>query len=171
MSSQRPTPTLDDPIHQAAAFLRERIVEHQRQIAELSRTLTEQQSASVARERGLLLGLFEILDTCENLQERVEAKKSTLDKTARRLTKGFSTLFRKLSRLLEDNGIVQIDLAEQRAKMETCEVIGTRPAADAEDGTILTVVRNGYLDQRSKEVVRKAQVITVLNDSDKSGQT
>ena len=47
--------------------------------------------------------------------------------------------------------------------MDYCKVVDTQESADIANETILSVVKNGYIDKNKKKVLRKAEVITVLN--------
>ena len=49
--------------------------------------------------------------------------------------------------------------------MEYCKVVDTREAPDMVNETILSVVKNGYMNSQEKIVLRKAEVVTVLNSS------
>ena len=52
------------------------------------------------------------------------------------------------------------------ANMDTCKVVETRASGTLEDETILEIVKNGYINQdEGNKVLRKAEVITVLNES------
>jgi molecular chaperone GrpE (heat shock protein) len=144
-------------------FLRGKFIEFQLKIAELNRTLAEREESYGAREKDLYRNLLEILDAFENLDETIQAKEDRLDKTARRMAKTVRAIQRKLVRLLKANHIVQIEFQDKRARMDYCKVVETQEAADMENETILAVVRNGYIDQRQGTVLRKAEVITVLN--------
>ena len=67
------------------AFLRQKLIEFQLKIAELTHSLSEQQVGFEKKQKDLFLGLFEILDAFENLEETIEAKKDQMDKPARML--------------------------------------------------------------------------------------
>ncbi len=48
--------------------------------------------------------------------------------------------------------------------MDHCKVIDTKAIPNMENETILSVVKNGYMNKEENVVLRKAEVITVLND-------
>jgi len=144
-------------------FLREKFIGFQLKIAELTRTLHEQEASFQAREKELYLNLFEILDAFENLNETIQAKEDEFDKTTRRLAKNVHAIHRKLDRLLKANNIVRIEFPDNKARMDYCKIADTQETADMENETILSVVKNGYIDKHQDKVLRKAEVITVLN--------
>jgi len=146
------------------AFLREKFTAFQLKIAELTHALHEQEDAFQARQRALYLNLFEVLDAFENLDETIQAKEDKLDKTAQRLAKNVRAIHQKLIRLLKVNHITQIEFPDNKARMDYCKVVDTQEAKDMENETILSVVKNGYIDKQQDNVLRKAEVITVLND-------
>jgi len=148
------------------ALLREKLIEFQLKAAELSHTLSEQEQTFQEREKSLYLGLFEILDAFENLNENLSEKEKAkaFDKTTRMLAKNVRSIQKKLVRMLKANHIVQIDFPDNRARMEWCKVVDTQPAGDMENEMILSVVKNGYINKQENIVLRKAEVITVLND-------
>ena len=144
-------------------FLREKFVEFQLRIAELTRAVHEQADTFQTRESDLYLNLFEVLDAFENLNETIQAKEDGFDKTTRGLAKTIRSIHRKLTRLLKSNHILQIEFPEKKDRMEYCKIVDTRKAANMENETILSVVKHGYIDKQQGRVLRKAEVITVLN--------
>lgn len=145
------------------AFLREKFIEFQLKIAELTHALHEQEASFQAREKELNLNLLEILDAFENLNETIQAKEDEFDKTTRGLAKNVRAIYKKLIRLLKTNHIEQIEFPDNKARMDSCKIVDTREAADMDNETILSVVKNGYMDKEQGKVLRKAEVITVLN--------
>ena len=147
-------------------FLRNKLVEFQLKIADLSVTMKEQDDVFRSREDELYTGLFEVLDAFENVEGTIKAKKDGMDKTSRRLAKNIRSIRKKLVRLLKDSGgVVKMEFADNRATMDFCKVVDTRPSDTQENETILEIVKDGYLNQDGAKVLRKAEVITVLNDT------
>jgi len=144
-------------------FLKEKFIGFQVKIAELTHALQEQENSFQAREKDLYLNLFEILDAFENLDQTMLAKENQFDKTTRRLAKNIRSIRKKLVRLLKTCYIVQIEFSNNIADMDYCKVVDTQESADIANETILSVVKNGYIDKNKKIVLRKAEVITVLN--------
>ncbi len=145
-------------------FLRKKIIEFQLKIAELTLALREQEDSFRTREKDLSLNLFEILDAFENLDVTIRSKENGFDKTTRRMAKNVRSIHRKLLRILKTNHIIQMEFPNKKARMDYCKVVDTREAADAENETILCVVKNGYIDKQLNKVLRKAEVITVRNE-------
>ncbi len=146
-------------------FLRKRLIDFQLKILELSYALKEREDVFQAREDGLFTGLFEVLDAFENVEETIKAKEDGMDKTARRLAKNVHNIRKKLVRLLKANGVVKLEFPDNRAGMDSCKVVETRASETKEDETILEIVKNGYINQDGGRILRKAEVITVLNES------
>lgn len=145
-------------------FLRKKLIEFQLKIADLSLALKEQEDTFRSREGELFTDLFEVLDAFENVEGTIKAKEDGMDKTARRLAKNVRSIRKKLVRLLKTKDVVKIEFPDSRASMDSCKVIDTRASDTLEDETILEIVKNGYVNQNVGTVLRKAEVITVLNE-------
>jgi molecular chaperone GrpE (heat shock protein) len=147
------------------AFLRERFIAFQKKIADLGHALRQQEDAFQQRESSLCMGIFEILDALENIEESVRARENEFDKAARRLVKNIRSVHKKLIRLLKANDIVRIEFPDNMARIESCKVVDTEESHTLENETVLSVVKNGYMRKDNGKVLRKAEVITVLNKS------
>lgn len=150
-------------IHEKKEFLREKLAAFQLEIAELSQAIREREHSYQAKEKELLLDFLEILDAFENLDETIQAKEADFDKTARLLAKNIRSIHRMLIRMLRAKHIVRIEFPDNKARMEYCKIVETQESADMENETILSILKNGYMDKQHNKVVRKAEVITVLN--------
>ncbi|MBW2076770.1 MAG: nucleotide exchange factor GrpE [Deltaproteobacteria bacterium] len=139
------------------------MVAFQLEIAELNQALREREHSYQAKEKELLLDFLEILDAFENLDETIQAKEADFDKTARLLAKNIRSIHRMLIRMLRARHIVRIEFPDNKARMESCKIVETQESADMENETILSILKNGYMDKQHNKVVRKAEVITVLN--------
>ncbi len=146
------------------AILRQKLVEFQLEIAELKHTIRERENSCDSSEKDLMLNLLEIVDAFETLDENISAKEADLDNTSRALAGSARSIHKKLVRLLKSRNIVPLTFPENRAAMDRCKVVDTRTAPDQENETILTVVKNGWIDAKRDIVLRKADVITVLNE-------
>ena len=147
------------------AFLREKFIAFQKEIAALGHSLRQQVDAFQQRESSLCMGIFEILDALENIDESVRAREDEFDKATRRLAKNIRSVHKKLIRLLKANDIVMMEFPDNMAGMESCKVVETEESNSLKDETILSVVKNGYIRKDNGKVLRKAEVITVLNKS------
>lgn len=153
------------------AFLRQKFVDFQLRIAELDRLRRQQEEAHAAKERAHFGQLFEVLEALDGIEESLRSREAAPggagpadpDKATRHLAKNIRAIHKKLSRMLTANHIVEIDFPDQQAAIDLCIVVDTSPATDQANGTILTVVKKGYRDERLGVVLRKAEVITVLN--------
>jgi len=145
-------------------FLKEKLVEFQLEIAELNHSMAEQLTSFQEREKGLALRLLDLLDAFENIDETIETKKDKFDKAARMLSKNIGSVHKKLIRLMKSIDIVKMEFPDNRARVDYCKIIDTRPEPEMENETIVSVVKNGYVNKQDGSVMRKAEVITVLNE-------
>jgi len=145
-------------------LLRQKIIEFQQTIAELNISLAQREELFNKKERDSFLGLLDIMDAFGALEKNLETKKDKLDKTAKMLGKNILSIHRKLLRHFKSASIVPMEFPENKATMEYCKVIETRGHPGLENETIIEVVKNGYLNQQDNQVLRKAEVITVLNE-------
>lgn len=145
------------------AYLRQKLIAFQLKIAELSHSLSEQQDRFEKKQKDHYLGLFEILDAFEILEETIESKEDQMDKPARMLCKNIRSIHKKLVRLIKVDHIVPIEFADNSARMDHCKVIETRPEPELAAETILEVIKNGYINKSDGTVLRKAEVITVAD--------
>lgn len=144
--------------------IRAKLIELQK--AAISLTAERQACERKARENenNLFLELVGVLDAFENLFNNLD--RDALDKSAKRAFKSVGAIQRKLTRLLEARGLEKIEFPDARAEPGLCKVVETRATEEAEDGTILAVVRNGY--RRGEQVLRPAEVITASNGREAS---
>ncbi len=148
------------------AFLRERFIFFQKKIATLGHALRAEETAHQEREESLLSGLFEVLDALENIDESTRKREDELDKPAKRLARNIRSVQKKLIRLLKAHQIVKMEFPDQTADMATCKVVDTEPSDTMQDHAIISIVKHGYIREDTGDVLRKAEVITVLNRSD-----
>ena len=151
-------------MNQKKAYLKSKLVEFQVKIAELACKMREQEDSYQAREQTLFLSLFEVMDAFENLDEMIKSKESSFDKSSRRMANNIRNINKKLVRILKAHHITPIELNESKAQPEYCKIADTKQVDDLENETILDVMKTGYRDDLKGIVLRKAEVITVLND-------
>jgi len=144
-------------------FLKEKLIEFQLKIAELSHSLQTQEQEFQDKEKSLYLQLFEVLDAFENFNENTSEKEEKFDKTTRGLVKTVRSIQKKLIRILKENHIVPIEFPDNKAKIEYCKVADTRNVEGMENEEILSVVKKGYIDTEKNAVLRKAEVITAVS--------
>lgn len=145
-------------------LLREKLIGFQREIAELKRISKEQQEAAEQREQELLLGLFEVLDAFDNLGKNIRGKEDRLEKSGQRFVRNTWAVQRKLLRLLRSCHIEPLKFPDNKARIEQCKIIATRNDPARENEEIISVEKTGYMDMERKQVLRKAEVVTVYND-------
>jgi molecular chaperone GrpE (heat shock protein) len=144
-------------------FLREKFIEFQTKIADLALSLVEQENSFEEKEKILYLGLLDILDAFENVDEMIEAKRDTFDKASFMLGRNIRSIHKKLIRLMKAGHIVPMEFPDNKARMAFCKVVDTREKPEMENETILFVVKKGYLRKQDGTILRKAEVITVFN--------
>ena len=144
--------------------LKEKLIEFQQHIAGLKLELAVQAEAHQKRENEFFTGLLDIMDAFELIENNLESKKESLDKPARMLGKNIRSIHKKLSRFFESAGIFPIDFQDGKAVMEQCKVLETRADPDQENGSLVEIVKKGYLNTRDSTILRKAEVITIRND-------
>lgn len=139
--------------------LRAKLIDFQKKIVTLSRELEARDKLSQQREDGLFLELVSVLDSFENVFNNLQDKEKTFDKSTKRAMKSFRGIYRKLLRVMDESGVERLEFPNGKAEIGLCKVIETAPMADAGEGAIISVVRNGY--RRRDRILRPAEVITV----------
>lgn len=144
--------------------LKDKLVDFQKEIIELSSTNRKQTKQFQDAEDHLLLDVVAVMDAFENVFAHLETKEPTFDKTAQRAMNSFRSIYRKLARVLEDKGVAPVEFRDGRAQMEWCQIVETKCAPGQAEGTILAMIKRGY--RRGDRVLRPAEVITVANGGD-----
>jgi molecular chaperone GrpE (heat shock protein) len=139
--------------------LRAKLIGFQKKLITLSRELEACEELSQQREDGLFLELVSVLDSFENVFNNLQDKDETFDKSTKRAMKSFRGIYRKLLRVMGESGVERLEFPNGKAEIGLCKVIETASMADAEEGAIISVVRNGY--RRRDRILRPAEVITV----------
>ncbi|MEW6381391.1 MAG: nucleotide exchange factor GrpE [bacterium] len=151
------------PPHTPKELIRRRLIGFQKQIADLSFAFTSLQNDHRQWEKELYLELFEVLDAFENIFQSIEAKEQGWDKSARMAMQSFRSVYRKILRILSQRGVEQIEFPDNKAIFGLCKVVETKALPGKENEEILSVLRKGYR-KKDGEVIRPAEVITVLNN-------
>ena len=142
-------------------LLRDKLIIFQKDLISLSRELEAEKELARNREDELYLKLAAVLDAFENVFNTVRDKEETLDKSTRRMVKSFQAINSKLLRILVESGVERLAFPDGRAEIGLCKIVDTEVMEDAEDGTIVSVIRSGY--RRGERILRPAEVITVAN--------
>ena len=143
--------------------LRKKLITFQLTIAELKQALGQKEALFQKKEKASLLNLLEIMDALAFIEKNLESKKDTLDKTSKMLGRNIRSIHKKLGRHFNAASIVPIEFPDNKATMEYCKVLETREDPGLENEVILEIVKNGYKNKEDGGVLRKAEVITVLN--------
>lgn len=143
--------------------LKEKLIGFQKCIADLKQELSKQEQLFSNRETQFFSGFFEVMDALETLEANLESRKGTLDKPTRMLKKNIHSIYKKMVRTFQSNGITQIRFQDGKADMACCKILDTRPDPGQPEETLIEIVKNGYLNSNDGKVLRKAEVITVRN--------
>jgi molecular chaperone GrpE (heat shock protein) len=148
---------------QKKIFLKNKIIEYLHEIVKLKQCLAEKEKQYFENNRELFLNLLEILDAFDNINETIETKKDSFNKTTFSLCRSFESIHKKLIRLLKENKICKIEFSDNKAHIDFCKIIETEERNDLEAETIISIIKNGYFDKKQNTILRKAEVITVIN--------
>lgn len=107
--------------------------------------------------------LFATLDAFENLEKIIAAKSESVDKSTRSIFKSVLRIKRKLLRILKKRDIEPLIIPDNHASMEFCKVVATENSPELDNGSIIAIEKPGYIDTRKNLILRKAEVLTVLN--------
>ncbi len=94
---------------------------------------------------GIVRKLLEVLDDLEKAQEHIADK-------------GLELIINKLKKVLEEEGVTEIDLEGQMYNANLAEVVGTQ--SGEEDNKIVKVLQKGY--RIRERVIRVAKVIVSI---------
>ena len=144
-------------------FVRQRCIDHQLKIFELNKEVQESKEVFKEWQLNCLSELFEVLDILERLSVNYEGRLEEMDDLGKALYRSIKGIQKKILRILKKRDIELIAFLENKADMFTCKVLETREDPNRESGVILSIVKNGYINTKNKEVLRKAEVITVKN--------
>ena len=146
-------------------LLRQKLVDFQRALATQKKERAEQADAAARRADALLLQLVELADTLGTIERNAQEQSEEPAETAARLLRNLASVKGKILRALKKEGVERIEFPDNKAVMELSKILDTQAAPGREDASILEVVKEGYLDKASGKVLRKAELITVLNQS------
>ena len=148
--------------YKAKQCIRYKLIDFQKKIAHLSFDIASLRREQSEGEKELYFELFEIVDSFENIYQTIENKESEWEKSVQRVMKSYRSIYKKIVRLLSERGVVEIEFPENKAIIGLCKVVDTRSDPEMENEKIITILRKGY-KKESGEVIRPAEVITVLN--------
>lgn len=150
----------------AKAQLRAKLIDFQRRLLDLTREVDASKKRCLEAEEALFLELLGVLDAFENVFANLENKEISNEKSVQRALKSFYAIQRKLLRILGDRGVTQIKLADNKAQMGLCHIMETRVEPGQEEGTVLTVIKQGYFF--GEKIIRPVEVVTVANQESES---
>lgn len=105
--------------------------------------------------------ILSIIDTFERAEETIKERGLDVDENAQKAIKRLLNAKKKAIFVLEKYDVKPIVFENNKAIDEFCVTNGTEPDPSKEDGTIVSIEKNGYT--RNGHVVRPAEVIVVKN--------
>lgn len=167
----------EEPLRGSEEAVTEAPTEEQTELAELEQQLADAQAQAAEYKDGWQRAVADF----QNYRRRVDAEKAdtykmavtsiikrylpVLDDMERAMETrpadlawagGIELIYRKLQSILEAEGIKRIEAEGQKFDPNFHEAISSEPAKDVESGTVLAVVRNGYM--QGEHVIRPAMV-------------
>jgi len=107
------------------------------------------------------LGVIEVLDTFERVEEGINEKFKTDEGDISKVTSRYQSIQRKLLNLLSKHGVTKIEFPENRSIVGFSKIIETEPDQTKKNDTIIAIIRNGY--HRGSDIIREAELIVVKN--------
>ncbi len=145
-------------------LLHEQLVAFQREIISLRQNIRQQEEDFRKQEQDFLLDLLEIADAFDTLENNMQGRQISLDKSGRRLMKNIMAIRRKLLRLLASHGVEPLKICSDKARIEECKVVATVVDHTLDNEIIVDVQKKGYVDTVRNIILRKAEVVTVCNE-------
>lgn len=105
--------------------------------------------------------ILSIIDTFERAEDTIKERGLDVDENAQKAIKRLLNAKKKAIFVLEKYDVKPIVFENNKAIDEFCVTNGTEPDPSKEDGTIVSIEKNGYT--RNGHVVRPAEVIVVKN--------
>jgi molecular chaperone GrpE (heat shock protein) len=153
---------LTEAIEQLADRLETKITDFQQEILNLNTALDQHKRESRESNNALFREIFEVLDTFELVFERLAPERAGLNKKVDRCLKSIESTNRKLERMLTERGVAKIEFPDNKIIIGQCRIVDTVADPQAANGTIVTIVRHGYISGTG-DVLRLAEVISVRN--------
>lgn len=122
------------------------------------------EESSLDHERqidALVSDVITIIDAFEKAEVKVKEMRLTEDENAQKAIKRMLQPKKMALSVLAKYNVTRIDLEGKPMNADTCIVVDTEPDADKEEGTVLSIEKNGY--QRGNRLIRRAEVIIVRN--------
>lgn len=122
------------------------------------------EESSLDHERqidALVSDVITIIDAFEKAEVKVKEMGLTEDENAQKAIKRMLQPKKMALSVLAKYNVTRIELDGKPMNADTCIVVDTEPDADKEEGTVLSIEKNGY--QRGNRLIRRAEVIIVRN--------
>ena len=122
------------------------------------------EESSLDHERqidALVSDVITIIDAFEKAEVKVKEMGLTEDENVQKAIKRMLQPKKMALSVLAKYNVTRIELDGKPMNADTCIVVDTEPDADKEEGTVLSIEKNGY--QRGNRLIRRAEVIIVRN--------
>ena len=144
-----------------------------RNLAEAKFLLDEGEKHQLGENQLLLLSLLEVTDAFDRVFQNVESKKEKIDQQMKIWIGNFRTVARMLRKILTEQGVKEIENLGQGFDPHWHKIAETVVDTSKSDGTIIEVVRKGYVWKN--RILREAEVVVVRNvvkyDGESEGET
>ena len=134
----------------------DRCLRIQAELANATKTIPKRIAEGVGRfKRNHFLALLDLVDGFDRAAQH-------FDESSSEWQEGFASLQRILIEILNKAGVKKLDCLGKKFDPNWHEVVSTVPNPELEDGTILDVVRSGWM--MDEKLLRAAMVVVVKND-------
>lgn len=145
-------------------FLKNKLIEFQRNINSLNREKMELIDKLDQFNKEKLLKVIEVLDFLDTIVDNISPQNNNLEKNAAYLLKSIQAARKKINRILKREKVEEIQFPDGQAIREFSKIVDTLVDPEKKEGTILEIVKKGYLDKTNNKVIRKAELITVVRN-------
>jgi molecular chaperone GrpE (heat shock protein) len=109
----------------------------------------------------LINDVIQIIDAYEKSETKIKESGLCEDENAQKAVKRMLQPKKVILSILSKYNVSQIDLDGKIVDDNICTVIETEPDPNKEDGTVISIEKNGYM--RGDRLIRRAEVIVVRN--------
>ena len=135
------------------------LVDVQKTVLDLKKNIKDIKYKEEKNRREYFLFLIDVLENFDNLRSVISVNEGMLDKRSLQVLKSYDMIYRKISNHLDSQDVQKIDLDDNNAKIEYCEVVDSVEVDDPLlKGKVKDIVNHGYT--HSGKVLKCTRVIT-----------
>lgn len=155
--------TCGDDLH-ALKCIEQHIRDLMRRVADEDSLRLEQEKQHTKKYKRLLLAIIEVIDAFDRIFDSIQKKQDHIDIGTKKWIGNFRTVRRLLNKVLDEEGIVNIETLDQvfDPRRHTVAEVINDPSKN--DGTIVKEVLKGYMWHN--RMLRKSEVIVAQNRED-----